>query len=72
MMVLRFSMQGECVIEHSDGKCHAIYILVCKRRIFLSIRMSSVTCVQFQSTRRPLSNIGVHLITTLNILVPRY
>ena len=44
MMVLCFIMQGKDVIER---KCHVFYILVCTRKIFLSILMPSVICVHF-------------------------
>jgi hypothetical protein len=38
------------------------YIVICERKIFLSIvLMASVTCVY----------IGMHLMTLLNILMPR-
>ena len=46
--------------------------LVCKRKIFLSILMASVICIHFSQLCRPLCNIGMHLITLLNILMPRY
>ena len=34
--------------------------------------MPSVICVTFESPCRPLRNIGLHPITLLNILMPRY
>jgi hypothetical protein len=51
MRVLCFGMQGENVIEHTNGKCYL--------------------CTLW-SICRPLWNIGIHLITLLNILVSRY
>jgi hypothetical protein len=38
------------------------YILLCKRKIFMNIRMSSVISSHFQSTCRPLCYIPTHLI----------
>ena len=46
-IVLRFGMQGEDIIEHTNGKCHVFYTLVCKRNVFSSILMPSVLSVQF-------------------------
>ena len=66
--------------------------LVCKGKIFLSVRMADVMCVHYsmqeidileqlmasvilctlKSTCRSLCNIGMYLITLLNILMPRY
>ena len=44
MIVLCFIMQGEDMIEHTNDKCR---VLVCKRKIFLSILISSVICVHY-------------------------
>jgi hypothetical protein len=44
MIVLRFGMQGEDIVEHTIGKCH-VYVLVCKRKLFLNILMSRVICI---------------------------
>ena len=46
MIVLCFSMQRGDIIEHIIEKCH-IFILVCKRKIFFNILLSSVICVHF-------------------------
>jgi hypothetical protein len=45
MIVSSSSMEGEDILEHTNGKFHGVYILLCKRKIFLSILMSSVICV---------------------------
>lgn len=42
-----FSMQGEDVCERTNGKRHVFYILVCMRKLFLSILMPCVICVHF-------------------------
>ena len=43
------------------------YILVCKRKIFLTILMPSVIFVYF-SQLIDMRNIGIHLLTLLNTL----
>jgi hypothetical protein len=48
MIVWRFSVQGEDSFEHDNGKCHVFYILVCKRKVFMSILMPSVIGVHFR------------------------
>ena len=48
IIVLRFNMQGADVNEHTNHKCHVFTFLnLCKRKVFLSIRMPSVICVHF-------------------------
>ena len=44
---MRFRMQREDILKHTNGKCRVVYVLVCKRKIFLSLRMSSAFCVRF-------------------------
>ena len=46
MIVLRFSIHGEIIIERTNGRCHAFSNLVCKRKIFLRISMSRVNFVR--------------------------
>ena len=46
VIVSRLSMQEEESFDCTYGKCH-VYIIACKRRIFLSILMASVICVHF-------------------------
>ena len=45
MIVIRFGMQGEDVIEHTNGKCHVFTFQYA--RVFLNILMPSVSCVHF-------------------------
>ena len=47
MIVVHFSIQGEGIIEQSNGpwQVPCVYILVSKRKIFLSILMPSVICL---------------------------
>ena len=47
MIVLCFSMQGEDIFERTNGKCHFVYTVICKRTIFLSMQMVGVAFVQF-------------------------
>ena len=57
-----------------------VYILVWKRKIFLSILMVSVICVHFSQLINRMSsvspcalcNIGMHFKTLLNKFMPRY
>jgi len=51
MIVLRSSMHGEDILEHTNAKCFLCAL---------------------QSTCRPLCDVSIHLITLLNILMPRY
>ena len=46
MIILSSSTEGKEIIEHVSY----VYILVYKRKIFLSILMSSVVCVHFSQT----------------------
>jgi hypothetical protein len=39
--------KGEDVLEHTNDKCHVFYIVVCKRKISLSILMASIICLHF-------------------------
>ena len=44
MMVLCFSMQGEDIIKHTNGKCHVFtFQYACKSMTLLNILMSSVS-----------------------------
>ena len=45
--VLHFIVQEKNILEHTNARCHVFYILICKRKIFLSILTSSVLCVHF-------------------------
>jgi hypothetical protein len=66
-------MQEEDIFESTNGKCHILKILVCKKKIFLSILMASVICVHCsQLVDQCMCNISMHLITLVNILMPRY
>ena len=47
MLVLCFSMQIEDIIDHTNGECHVLCYSLQKEKIFLSILMPSVTCVNF-------------------------
>ena len=47
MIVLWFSIQGEDIIEHANGKCCVYTVSLCEKVIFFSILMPSVVCVYF-------------------------
>ena len=49
MIVMQFSIQGESFIEQTTGpwQMSCVYILVSKRKTFLSILMPSVICACF-------------------------
>ena len=74
MKVVHFGMQGEDIIEHSNGKCYLRISSPCKRKIFLRYTNAKlVICLlYFQSTCKPLCNVGIHLITLLNTHKARY
>ena len=70
MIVLRFNMQGEDIMEHTNGKCHMFTFQNARGDI---IEHTNANChLQLQSTCRPMCNIGMHLMTLLNKLMPRY
>jgi hypothetical protein len=51
---------------------HAFIYSIWKRKIFLSILMTSFICVHFSQLVDELWDIDIHLITPLNIVMPRY
>ena len=72
MVVLHFSMQGEDINEHTNGKCHVLTFQVARGKYFGSTLRSSVIFVHFSQIVDLFCNIGIHLITLLNICMPRY
>ena len=68
--VLHLSMQGNifCRVIKASVVC----FLVRKRKIFHDHTNAKCHLCILQSTFRPLCNIGMHLITLLNILMPSY
>ena len=65
MIVLHFSMQGEDIVEQTNGKCHVFTFKYAREKYFLNILMPSVICVHF-------SQLIDHCVTLLNILMPIY
>ena len=47
MIILCSNVQGEDIFARTNGVWLCVYILVCKRKIFLSILMADVNCVHF-------------------------
>ena len=65
MIVLCFSMQRKDIIEHT--MCYIFAIVMC-----LHFRMQKEDILEHTNVTYHLCNIGIYLITLLNILMPRY
>jgi hypothetical protein len=62
MIILRFSMQEEDLVEHTNGKCYVLAFQYARGKMFLSTVMPSIICVHFSQVCRPLCNISRHLV----------
>ena len=47
IIILHFDMERKNVFESANDKCDVFYMLVCKRKILLSILMACIICVYF-------------------------
>ena len=72
MIVLRLSMPGKDVSEHTNGKCRVFTFLYARGKTVLSILMASVICIYSDQLVDHLCNIGMHLVTILDLLMSRY
>jgi hypothetical protein len=72
MIVLRFSVEGEDNFERTNGNCHVVYILVCKRKTFLEHTNGKCHLCTLNQLVDHCVTRACNLITFLNILMPRY
>ena len=72
IIVVHSSMQGdELLLGMLSILVSCVYILVCWRKDTLDHTNVECRLCTLQSTCRPFCNIDIHLITLLNILMPR-
>ena len=72
MIVLRFGMQGEDIVEHTINQQVSCLRFSVQEEVIL--KHTNVTChlCILQSTCRPLCSKVIHLVALLNIPMPRY
>ena len=72
MIGLRFSMLWEDIIKHTHGKyAKSLHFSLQEVDILYPTNVNCHFCI-IQSICRTLCNIDIHLITNLNVLMPRY
>ena len=71
MIALHLNMQGANNFERTNGKCH-VFTFSMQEEVILEHTNAECDFCTLWLTCRPLCNRGMHLVTLLNILMPRY